>query len=170
LLRSGARFAANAVVLSAASDEATKIAVRRIGPALVFERLWEETGCRAVISDLAGARAHKFAVERAVFLTVLRHLGIEQVRTPFRAPRANAISERWVKSVRAECLDHLFIFNEAALRRVMASYVNYFNHWRPIDRLTNARRAIRRCSGLRARAARSSPRTSSADCITSIST
>jgi len=74
LLRSGARFATNAVVLSAASDEATKIAVRRIGPALVFERLWEETGCRAVISELAGARAHKFAVERAVFLTVLHRL------------------------------------------------------------------------------------------------
>jgi hypothetical protein len=39
-----------------------------------------------------------------------------------------------------------------------------------IDRLANARRALRQCSGLRARAARSSPRTSSADCITSIST
>jgi hypothetical protein len=50
---------------------------------------------------------------------------------PFRAPRANAISERWVKSVRAECLDHLLIFNEAGLRRIMASYVSYFNHWRP---------------------------------------
>jgi hypothetical protein len=41
---------------------------------VVFERLWEETGCRAVISDLAEARAHKFAVERAVFLTVLHRL------------------------------------------------------------------------------------------------
>src|SRR5215468_690677 len=61
----------------------------------------------------------------------LRHLGIEQVRTPFRAPRANAISGRWVKSVRAECLDHLFIFNETGLRRAMASYVSYFNHSRP---------------------------------------
>jgi transposase InsO family protein len=67
----------------------------------------------------------------ATFERRMRHLGIEQVRTPFRAPRANAISERWVKSVRAECLDHLFIFNEAGLRRVMASYVSYFNHWRP---------------------------------------
>src|SRR6516165_12837433 len=74
LLRSGARFAAKAMVLTAAADDATKIAARRIGPALMFERLWEETGCRAVISDLAGARAHKFALERAVFLTVLHRL------------------------------------------------------------------------------------------------
>src|SRR5262249_16959238 len=70
LLRSGARFAAKAMVLSAAADDAAiKIAVRRIGPALVFERLWEETGCRAVIAELAGKRKHGFALERAVFLT-----------------------------------------------------------------------------------------------------
>ena len=48
LVRSGARFAAKAMVLSAASnDAAIEIAVRRIGPALVFERLWEETGAAA---------------------------------------------------------------------------------------------------------------------------
>jgi hypothetical protein len=75
LLRSGARFAAKAMMLSAVADDAAiKIAVRRVGPALVFERLWEETGCRAVIDDLAGARGHKFALERAVFLTVLHRL------------------------------------------------------------------------------------------------
>jgi hypothetical protein len=63
------------MMLSAAADDATiKIAVHRIGPALVFERLWEETGCRAVIADLAGKRGHKFALERAVFLTVLHRL------------------------------------------------------------------------------------------------
>lgn len=75
LVRSGARFATKAMVLSALVDDAAiKIAVRRIGPALVFERLWEETGCRAVIADLAGTRGHKFALERAVFLTVLHRL------------------------------------------------------------------------------------------------
>ena len=75
LLRSGARFAAKAMVLAAAESEDTaRIATRRIGPALAFERLWEETGCRAVITDLAGARGHKFALERAVFLTVLHRL------------------------------------------------------------------------------------------------
>ena len=74
-MRSGARFAAKAMVLSAASNNAAiKIAVRRIGPALVFERLWEETGCRAVITALAGQRKHGFALERAVFLTVLHRL------------------------------------------------------------------------------------------------
>ena len=75
LVRSGARFAAKAMVLSAASNEAAiKIGVRRFGPALVFERLWEETGCRAVITALAGQRKHGFALERAVFLTVLHRL------------------------------------------------------------------------------------------------
>ena len=47
LLRSGARFAAKAIVVNAVAEGAvTASAARRIGPALVFERLWEETGCR----------------------------------------------------------------------------------------------------------------------------
>jgi DDE family transposase len=75
LLRSGARFVHQAMVLtSVADDSAVKVATRRIGPALVFERLWEETGCRAVIADVAGKRKHGFALERAVFLTVLHRL------------------------------------------------------------------------------------------------
>jgi transposase len=75
LLRSGARFAEKAMVLGAIQDDAALTAtVRHIGPALVFERLWEETGCRAVIGELAGARKHGFALERAVFLTVLHRL------------------------------------------------------------------------------------------------
>ena len=87
LVRSGARFAAKAMVLSAASnDAAIKITVRRIGPALVFERLWEETGCRAVIAELAGKRGHKFALERAVFLTAARiaprTAGVRTMRSP----------------------------------------------------------------------------------------
>src|SRR2546426_3246396 len=75
LLRSGARFAAKAMVLSAAADDAAiKIAVRRIGPALVFELLWQETGCRAVIAELAGKRKYGFALERAGVLTLLHPL------------------------------------------------------------------------------------------------
>jgi hypothetical protein len=73
LVRSGARFATRALVVTAAEDDPTA-AVRRIGPALVFERLWAETGCRAVIEDMAAERKHGFALERAIFLTVLHRL------------------------------------------------------------------------------------------------
>jgi hypothetical protein len=73
LVRSGARFAARAMVLTAARDDPTAV-VRRIGPALVFERLWAETGCRAVIEALAHQRKHDFALARAIFLTVLHRL------------------------------------------------------------------------------------------------
>src|SRR5262249_13047986 len=61
----------------------------------------------------------------------LCHLGITQIRTPFRSPRANAIAERWVRSARTECLDLMFIFGERHLRQVLAEYVSYFNCWRP---------------------------------------
>ena len=75
LLRSGARFADKAIVVGAVADgEATTSPARRIGAALVFERLWEETGCRAVVESLAGSRRHDFPLERAVFLTVLHRL------------------------------------------------------------------------------------------------
>jgi hypothetical protein len=75
LLRSGARFAAKAMVLAAVQEgAASEVEVRRLGPGLVFERLWAETGCRAAIEPLAGKRKHGFALERAVFLTVLHRL------------------------------------------------------------------------------------------------
>src|SRR5271169_6643032 len=59
LLRSGARFADKAIVVGA-DGEATTSPARRIGPALVFERLWEETGCRGVVEKLARSRRHDF--------------------------------------------------------------------------------------------------------------
>ena len=75
LLRSGARFVQQAMVLDAArTGDAPAVAVRRVGPTLVFERLWEETGCQDVIASLARRRGHRFALERAVFLTVLHRL------------------------------------------------------------------------------------------------
>ena len=76
LLRSGARFSEKAIVLDAQLDrgEAAAISTRRIGPALAFERVWEETGCRDVIERQASARKHDFSLERAAFLTVLHRL------------------------------------------------------------------------------------------------
>jgi hypothetical protein len=56
---------------------------------------------------------------------------IKIIRTPVRAPNANAYAERWVRSVREECLDKLLILNEAHLRRVMRDYIDYYNNARP---------------------------------------
>ena len=73
LLRSGARFSEKAMVLTALDDQkAATIASRRT--ALVFERLWQETGCRTVVEELSGARKHAFDLERALFLSVLHRL------------------------------------------------------------------------------------------------
>jgi transposase InsO family protein len=61
----------------------------------------------------------------------LSKLGIASVRTPVRAPRANAIGERVVRSIRAECLDHTIVINERHLHALLAEYVNYYNVDRP---------------------------------------
>jgi transposase InsO family protein len=60
-----------------------------------------------------------------------RGLGIETVLTPLRAPRANAIAERLVGTVRRECLDHLVVLNEAHLRAVLTEFVRYDDTERP---------------------------------------
>jgi transposase InsO family protein len=61
---------------------------------------------------------------------------IEMLKTPYHAPRANAICERFLLSVRRECLDHLFIFQEKQLDRVLHAYVQYFNQARPHQGIT----------------------------------
>ncbi len=78
-------------------------------------------------------RDTKFAGSfEAVFATE----GIETVLTPYRAPNANAIAERWVRSVRTECLDQLLIANETNLRRVLREYIDYYDTARPHQGLT----------------------------------
>jgi len=57
--------------------------------------------------------------------------GIEERRTAYRAPRQNATCERFLGSVRRECLDHILILSEGHLRRVLREYVAYFNTARP---------------------------------------
>jgi transposase len=75
LLASGARLAQSVLLLSAhAKGQLPTITTRRIGPALVFERLWRGAGCRQVIERLLDGRRFEFDVERAVFLTVLHRL------------------------------------------------------------------------------------------------
>jgi Transposase DDE domain len=75
LASSVARYAERAVVLSQIeAGNPAGLACTRIGAPLLFGRLWEETGCRAVIEDLLSGRAFEFAVERAIFATVLHRI------------------------------------------------------------------------------------------------
>ena len=71
---------------------------------------------------------NKFGV---TFARVAKTSGIEILTTPYHAPRANAICERFLGSVRRECLDHLLIMHEKQLHRVLHAYVTYFNQARP---------------------------------------
>ncbi len=57
--------------------------------------------------------------------------GIKVLKTPYHAPRANAICERFLRSVRQECLDHLLILHERQLQRILNGYAAYFNQARP---------------------------------------
>ncbi len=65
------------------------------------------------------------------FARVAAKSAIEILKTPYHAPRANAICERFLRSARQECLDHLIIFREKQLQRVLNHYVAYFNRARP---------------------------------------
>jgi putative transposase len=85
---------------------------------------FSEQGVRFLLRD----RDSKYS---SPFDEVFRSEGIRIVKTPVRAPKANAIAERFVRTVRAECLDWLLILNRRKLERVLRVYVDHYNHERP---------------------------------------
>jgi putative transposase len=83
-----------------------------------------DQGARFLIRD----RDSKYTLP---FDEVVRSEGIRIVMTPVRAPQANAIAERFVRTVRSECLDWLLILNRRHLERVLRTYADHYNHERP---------------------------------------
>ena len=65
------------------------------------------------------------------FDDVFRAEGAEVVVTPVQAPNANAFAERWIRTVRAECLDWLLIIGRGHLEQVLRRYVEHYNQHRP---------------------------------------
>ena len=57
--------------------------------------------------------------------------GIRVIKTPVRSPRANAFAERWVRTVRAECLDWMLVLGRRHLTMVLREYVQHYNERRP---------------------------------------
>ena len=86
-----------------------------------------------------GDRAHRFrllirdrdAKLTAAFDAVFAAAGVRTIKIPPRAPTANAYAERWVGTVRAECLDWMLIWNRQHLQLLLTRYVEHYNNGRP---------------------------------------
>ena len=99
---------------------------------------WVTEAARNLTSDLeeAGRRLRFLIRDRdskftANFDAVFSSIGIEAIKTPIRSPRANAFAERFVRTIRTECLDHLLVFSRRQLEAVVTQYVRHYNHARP---------------------------------------
>jgi Transposase DDE domain len=109
LARSAARLSQRSMILSLIEGgSAPDMKCRRIGAPLLFERLWQESGCRAVVEDLLAARRFEFAVERAVFLTVLHRAMVSG---------SDRACEHWRDDYRVDGIDRLELHH---LYRAMA--------------------------------------------------
>ena len=75
----------------------------------------------------------------ASFDAVFAASGISVLRSPPSAPKANAYAERWVSTIRRECLDRILIFGERQLRHVLTEFEDHYNTHRP-------HRALAQCS------------------------
>jgi transposase InsO family protein len=99
---------------------------------------WTAQQARNLLMDL-GERAGKFSFlirDRdskftAAFDDVFTGNGARIINAPVRSPRANSFAERYVGTLRRECLDHLLIHGERHLRRILAEYARHYNEHRP---------------------------------------
>jgi len=94
---------------------------------LSFDHL-EFPGDRVPFRFLIRDRDSKYV---SSFDEVFRTDGTQVICTPIRAPRANAFAERWVRTVRAECLDWVLNLGRRHLERVLGVYVEHYNRERP---------------------------------------
>jgi putative transposase len=118
-----------------------ELATRRVTAAGVTanpDAAWATQQARNVTMDLADRpapirfllRNHDAKFTRP-FDEVFGAEGAETLRTPIRAPKANAYAERWVATVRAECLDWTLVCGQHHLSRILQAYARHYNQERP---------------------------------------
>ena len=99
---------------------------------------WVTQQARNLLMDLEDhADGFKFLIRdrdgkfTAAFDAALAAAGVRIIKTPVRAPRANAIAERWIASARRECLDRMLIAGQRHLRLALSEYADHYNSHRP---------------------------------------
>ncbi len=73
----------------------------------------------------------------AQFKSILKDVGVDVIHTAYQAPNMNAIAERWVLSVKTECINRMILFGEESLRRCLREYGAHFHQERPHQALGN---------------------------------
>jgi len=90
--------------------------------------VWELSDREKTLGFLIHDNDHSFS---KAFDVVFESEGFHVINTPFRAPNANSFAERWVRTVREECLDHILILNAVHLKSVLFEFTDYYNFSRP---------------------------------------
>jgi putative transposase len=73
----------------------------------------------------------------AQFKRILKDAGVDVVNTAYQAPNMNAIAERWVLSVKSECINRMILFGEESLRRALRQYTDHYHAERPHEGIGN---------------------------------
>jgi transposase InsO family protein len=94
----------------------------------ITQQLREATPCGEHPKYLTRDRDRKYGSQ---FSALATHSGIDVIKTPFRTPKANAICERYMGSLKRECLDHTLVLHQIQLKRLVNEYCGYFNEERP---------------------------------------
>ena len=106
----------HAAVTTSPSDEWAAQQIREASP-------WDN-GPKYLIFDNDSKFGHKFK-------GVVRHMGIKVLNTPIAAPRANAICERFIGTLKRECLDKFLLLNRDQVHRIVKTFAAFYNEQRP---------------------------------------
>lgn len=118
-----------------------EVGTRRVHRAGITPRptsAWVNQQARNVLWQLekSGYPAHYLIRDRdrkytPVFNAIFETEGIDIIKTPVRAPKANAFAERWIRSAREQCLDRFIVLDHRHLHDVLTEYIRYYNCARP---------------------------------------
>jgi len=111
------------VSIAGITDHPEACWMRQVACNATLEGMGHLNGCRYVLHD----RDAKFGAE---FCETLAAGGVKCLRLPPRSPNLNAFAERWVRSVKEECLSHLVLFGERSLRKALTHFQEHYHEER----------------------------------------